>query len=147
MNEKASGRKVEAAQGRLKPFAHQAGTSLAQQRQMSEASEELSATLGKIQAAEGRPKQQGEELAANRQALLREHQCCQALLDMLPAGHLMTDAFGVVREANQAAATILSVQRDSLVGKLVQDYVAEEDRKALRFQLARLRKASRLRDW
>jgi PAS domain S-box-containing protein len=147
VNGKSADRKVEAVPERLKPFAHQAATLPAQQRQMSEASEELSATLGKIQAAEGRPKQQGEELAANRQALLREHKCCQALLDMLPAGYLMTDASGVVREANRGAATILSVQRDSLVGKPVQGYVAEEDRKAFRSQLARLRKASRLQDW
>jgi PAS domain-containing protein len=54
---------------------------------------------------------QNEELAAARQTVETERQRYQELFDFAPDGYLVTNAEGVIQEANRAAAGLLRVSQ------------------------------------
>jgi PAS domain-containing protein len=69
--------------------------------------EELQASLEELQIAEEELQQQQEELAASRYLVEAERQRYQELFNFAPDGYLVTDAHGVIQEANRAAAVLL----------------------------------------
>jgi PAS domain S-box-containing protein len=54
----------------------------------------------------------------------------QELFDFAPDGYLVTDNFGVIREANHAAAALLNTRKEFLPGKPLPFYVRGEERGA-----------------
>jgi PAS domain S-box-containing protein len=64
-------------------------------------------------------------------ALVRERQRYQELFEGAPDGYLMTDARGLIEEANRAARALLGVAQDGPVGKPLVSYLAPGDRQAL----------------
>ncbi|NLX08719.1 MAG: PAS domain-containing protein [Chloroflexi bacterium] len=62
----------------------------------------------------------------------------QPLLDLLHDGYLITDLDLVVQAANPAAARLLQVEPDALVGHSLDTFVAEEDQPAFEALAARL---------
>ncbi len=79
--------------------------------------EELQQTLTELLAAEEELRQQNEELIAIRQAAESERRRYQDLFDFAPDGYLVTDAAGMIQEANCAAEALLAAPPGYLVGK------------------------------
>jgi PAS domain S-box-containing protein len=77
-----------------------------------------------------------------RQALEVERQRYQELFEFAPDGYIVTSAWGTIREVNHAAAILLGVRQDFLVGKPFIVFVAEGDREGLRARLTQLQKGS-----
>ncbi len=97
----------------------------------AEALEELAVAMEELS-------QQNEELCGAQQELEIERQRYQELFEFAPDGYLVTDIHGIIREANQAATTLLHVPQDSLIGKPLSVFVAEGDHRALRTLLLHL---------
>ena len=108
----------------------------------SEALEELSTTLEELHVVSDELSRQNTELAAAHLVAQAERQRYQDLFDFAPDGYLVTDTNGVIREANRAAADLLHVAQELLVGKPLAVYVAENERKAFRDILSTLLKRS-----
>jgi PAS domain S-box-containing protein len=109
--------------------------------------EELQNTVVELQAAEEELRQQQDELIKTRQQVEVERERCAALFDLAPDGYLVTDAAGVIQEANRAAVALLAVSQEVLVGKPLVLWIAKEDRLAFHTQLAHLTQVLRVHDW
>jgi PAS domain S-box-containing protein len=77
-------------------------------------------------------------LIVTRQAVEAERQRYQELFEFAPDGYLVTDAQGMIGEANQVAAALLGVRQDWLSGKPLIVFVVEEDRRVLHTHLRQL---------
>ena len=97
--------------------------------------------------AEEELRQQNEELLAARDALDEARRPYRELFDFTHDGCLVTDANGIVQEANRAATILLQVRRYGLAGKRLVLFVALEDRKRLISLLAEVAKRGRVQDW
>ena len=73
--------------------------------------------------------QQHNELVSTRQALETERQRYQELFDWVPDGYLVTDAYGTIREANRAAALLLNVSPQALIGKSLLPFVVQKEQR------------------
>lgn len=113
----------------------------------AESAEELNALLEELNVAEEELRQQNEELYAARDLLEQERQHYRDLFELAPDGYLVTDTLGVVREANRAAAALLAVAPDRLVGKPLASFVALPDRRAFRRELLPLGEPRRTLGW
>ena len=92
--------------------------------------------------------QQNEELVAARRAVEAQRQRYQELFDFAPDAYLVTDANGTIQEANCAAAILLNISQEFLVGKPLDSFVPQEERNAFRCRLNQLSKKMRLvREW
>ena len=127
------------------PLSPQALAALYQRITMLEASEAI--TEEERDAAEAELRQRTEELIATSQQLATLVQRYHALFALAPDGYLVTDAAGVIAEANQAATLLLGSALEELLGKPLLVYVAPADRQAFQTQLARLRQQARVQDW
>ena len=78
--------------------------------------------------------------------LERERRRYQELFDFAPDGYLVTDAGGIIHEANRAAAALLNAQPLVLHGRPLATYIAPEDRRTFRPYLNRLRHAEHLEE-
>jgi PAS domain S-box-containing protein len=114
---------------------------------LPEAFEELRNTLEELGGAEEELHQQNEELAVTRQGVEAERQRYQELFDFAPDGYLVTNAIGIIQEANRAAAALLAVSQQELLGKPLVVFVAQSDRRAFRLQLSRLPQQEGVQDW
>ena len=103
--------------------------------------EELAIALEELHVAQEELHQQHEEVLATRQKLGAERQRYQELFEFAPDGYLVTNAEGIIQEANRAAATLLRVRQNRLAGKPFMVFVSEEDRKALRTFLTSLQES------
>jgi PAS domain S-box-containing protein len=114
---------------------------------LPEAFEELQTTLEELQVTEEELRQQNEALIAARQIVEAERQRYQELFDFAPDGYLVTDAAGNIQEVNRAAAVLLAVSQNLLIGKPLIIFVAEEERKRFHTQLLQLSGLERVQDW
>jgi PAS domain S-box-containing protein len=74
----------------------------------------------------------------------------KALLDLAGLAYLITDRFGKVSEANTAAADLLGVSPQFLIGKPLASFVPEDDRREFRTRLLELEpspEVTRFRLW
>lgn len=81
---------------------------------------------------------EAERLSAH-QAVEAERWRYQELFEFTPDGCLVTDPEGIIKEANRAAAGLLHIRQDLLVGKSLIVFVAEKEHKLFHSQLSRLR--------
>ena len=141
--------KVEILQQRLQTLRQQKNASPARQPKPStEILEELSTALEELYVAQEELHQQNEELIATRHVIETERQRYQELFEFAPDGYLMTDAQGIIQEANHAAATLLHVRPHRLTSKPLLVFIAEEGRKELRTYLSQLQEKRRTRwEW
>ncbi|HEX8429865.1 MAG TPA: PAS domain-containing protein [Longimicrobium sp.] len=102
-----------------------------------EALAELGLALEELRVSEEELRLQSELLANAQQSLHAERERYRRLFADLPTACIMTDAAGVVREANGAAGELLGIAERSLVGKPLAVFVVESDRAALRSRLVR----------
>ncbi|MCG6657618.1 PAS domain-containing protein [Halomonas campisalis] len=74
---------------------------------------------------------QNEEIAANEQALVDDLTLYRELYDAAPFGYLLVDLEGKVVQGNLAAAELLGIGRDDLVGHPVSTHLLPESRPLL----------------
>jgi PAS domain S-box-containing protein len=106
---------------------------------VQERAAEWAQTVEELQAAEVQLHAQVEELATSRQAIEAERQRYLDLFEFAPDGYLVTSPEGVIREANRAAAALLQVRHDFLVGTPLLLYVAAQSRETFSAHLNRLK--------
>lgn len=104
----------------------------------SEIVEDLKVTLEELRVAEEELRQQNEELAGAHLEIDVERRRYEELFEFAPNAYLVTDAAGIVVQANQAAARLLRVLPRFLPGKALATYVANEDRPRFRALLGAL---------
>jgi PAS domain S-box-containing protein len=106
--------------------------------QVQERTAQLDRANEELRVTEQQLRDQVEELATSRQMLEEERQRYLDMFEFAPDGYLVTDPNGIIREANRAAAVLLQMSQNLLVGKSLPLFVAQADRKTLRADLARL---------
>jgi PAS domain S-box-containing protein len=109
--------------------------------------DELDDAWEELTIAEEELRQQSEEIASSRRALENERQRYFGLFQGAPDGYLVTDASGLVRDANERAVDLLGTRRATLVGKPLAVFVPEEQRQVFRTRLALLSRQPRVEDW
>jgi PAS domain S-box-containing protein len=109
-----------------------------QQPRLEEALEELRTSIEELQVAEEELRVQNDALIQTRIEVEAERQRYHDLFEFAPDGYIVTSVAGVIREANQATASILSINRKFLIGKPFFNFIAEEDRSVLRSKLNEL---------
>ena len=107
---------------------------------LQEALEELIVTKEEL-------REQHEELLVTRYDAEAAYERYATLLALVPDGHVVTNAMGIIAEANPAAAALLEVSREVLIGKPLALYVAQEDRQTFRTQLSCLPTQGWAQDW
>jgi PAS domain S-box-containing protein len=107
----------------------------------------LQRRLGERHIAAEELRQQNDELVETRQTLevVRAHY--EALFALAPEGYLVTNAMGIIREANHTAAALLGVPPEALVGKPLIAFIAQHDRRVFHAQMSRLMKHKRVQAW
>ncbi|HEX7240781.1 MAG TPA: PAS domain-containing protein [Longimicrobiaceae bacterium] len=141
-------RYIESTSFRLDDLVRRARTAGPPDRSLLDQSlEELSSTLEELRVSEEELRAQTEGMAASRGQLEAELQRYRDLFRLAPDPYLVTDADGVIREANAAASALLGVREEALPGKPLVVFVPEEDRKAFRTQLPWLFETERLTGW
>ncbi|HAX78910.1 MAG TPA: transcriptional regulator [Cyanobacteria bacterium UBA11372] len=108
---------------------------------------ELGIVSEELQVAVEELCQQNEELAVVQLELQAERQRYQDLFELAPEAYLVTDAAGKIREANRAAALLLNISEQHLIGKPLVVFVASEERWNFRNELNRQQTNSRIQDW
>jgi PAS domain S-box-containing protein len=130
---------IQGVQGRYEAIRQNAeNASIPTQNLLAEAITDLGITLEELQVTAEELYQQNAELLTARQDLEAERQRYQMLFELAPDSYLVTDAKGVIQEANRAAEILLNVPRSLLAGKPLVVFVALADRPSLRTQLAQL---------
>ncbi|NJM74656.1 MAG: PAS domain-containing protein [Acaryochloridaceae cyanobacterium RU_4_10] len=99
---------------------------------------EMSNTLEALQATAEELSQQSTELLATRQDLETKRQHYQALFELAPDAYLVTDAKGIIQEANCASEALLKLHRDLLVGNPLAVFAPPARRTFFRTQLEQL---------
>ncbi|HEY9845862.1 MAG TPA: diguanylate cyclase, partial [Candidatus Caenarcaniphilales bacterium] len=100
----------------------------ASQALLAEACEKLETALEELQVLE-------EELSAACEVAEAERQRYEDLFEFAPDAYLVTDGYGMIREANYAAARLLNAAQSFLVGKPLSNFVARSQRRSFRSQL------------
>jgi PAS domain S-box-containing protein len=83
-------------------------------------------------------RQQNEELIQTQHLLEAEREHYQDLFELAPDGYLVTNADGIIQEANAAAAKLLNVSKQFLVGKGMINFISLEERQHFRSELNQL---------
>ncbi|TBR59628.1 PAS domain-containing sensor histidine kinase [Westiellopsis prolifica IICB1] len=109
--------------------------------------EELNTALEELRVAEEEIRQQNEELKNTRYALEVERQRYKELFDFAPDAYLLTNTEGKVLEANRTATSLFKISQKYIKGKLLINFVPENQRRAFRFQLIRLQQFKQIQDW
>jgi PAS domain S-box-containing protein len=107
---------------------------------LSEAVEELTATVEELQAMKA-------DLTQSQQAVMTSRQRYQALFEGVPEAYRVTDAHGLIQAANRLAAHLCNIGRSQLAGLPLGGFMAQDLRRAFRAQLARSRTGAAGREW
>lgn len=131
-------RQIEVARRQLAQIRQRANTLQPSPELGREALAHVADVLDYLQAAVAEISLQHIELAAARHILEAERQRYRELFEFAPDGYLVTDPFGLIREANRSAAHLLQLFQSDLVGKPVSLFIEAADRQAFWAVLARL---------
>jgi two-component system cell cycle sensor histidine kinase/response regulator CckA len=93
---------------------------------------------GKRRARTADQHPQNEELTAAHLELDRERQRYRELFDHAPDAHLVTDARGIIREANQSASELFQIPHSNLLGKALVTCIGRDERPRFRSLLTNL---------
>ncbi|MBA3496339.1 MAG: response regulator [Gemmatimonadales bacterium] len=103
----------------------------------SEEVEALLVAVEGLRVTEEELRQQNEKLTVTHLSVEEERQRYQQLFHYAPDAYLLTDLYGIVREANRSAARLLGVEPRFMPGKALVSFVAIEDRPRIRAELSR----------
>jgi PAS domain-containing protein len=107
----------------------------------------LTVSLEELKVAEEELQQQNEELMATRDAVESTSRYFRRLFDEAPIAYIITDAVGIIRHANHAAAVLLKRPAELLERKPLLAYVPLERRGAFREAINRLPLVDSAHDW
>ncbi|BAZ50549.1 putative transcriptional regulator, Crp/Fnr family protein [Nostoc sp. NIES-4103] len=113
---------------------------------LPQAFKELYSNSKMVQLAAEELYEQNEELIKTRNLLEAERQRYQDLFEFAPDGYLVTNAEGIIREANVSAAKLFNVPKQFLVGKPMIQFIRLEDRQCFRNEINNLSRADRVRE-
>jgi two-component system, cell cycle sensor histidine kinase and response regulator CckA len=103
-----------------------------------EAIAECSIILDELHIATEKLQTQNEELLANRQMLALERQRYKELFDFAPDGYLVTNAEGVIQQANCAATVLFNLNKNLVIGRSLILFVDEAGQASFQSQLEQL---------
>ncbi|HZS00670.1 MAG TPA: PAS domain S-box protein [Chloroflexota bacterium] len=118
-----------------------------QQPLPAEAFADLDTALDQLEAAQEEIRQQADELTAADEALQAERQRYHELFQFAPDSYLVTDARGVIQEANQAACALLNTSYALLARKGLVLFVAQADQRAFVSYLQSARRGAGVVEW
>ncbi|MBD2359072.1 PAS domain S-box protein [Tolypothrix sp. FACHB-123] len=110
---------------------------------LPKAFEELHHSSKTLQLAVEELYHQNEELIRSQNFLETERQRYQDLFESAPDAYLMTNASGIIQEANQKAAKLLNISQQFLVGKPIINFVPIAERQPVRSEINRLAESDR----
>ena len=124
------------------------------QKQVVEVIEEMAAALGNLQLIYEEMQTSLEAsdvvesgLLEQNQSAIAERQHYYDLFQFCPEAYLVTDANGLILDANCAIAQLLKIPQSYLPGKPLAAFVAQGDRSCFRTLLNQLSKASNVQNW
>lgn len=91
--------------------------------------------------------QHNHKLSLADQTVEASRQCYQALLEFIPNACLLTDAAGIIQEANSAAAKLLKLRHSLLIGKSLAAFVSPETRQPFEAQVQQLQHRPWKQEW
>ncbi|BAU15525.1 PAS/PAC sensor signal transduction histidine kinase [Leptolyngbya sp. NIES-3755] len=109
--------------------------------------EELFSALEELSIAEEELRQQNEMLAVAQSDIETERQRYQELFEFAPDAYLVTDLYGVIREANRIAVRLFNVTHRHLTQKPLANFITEDQRQAFRSVLNQLPTIQRVQEW
>lgn len=109
--------------------------------------EDLLVVVEELQVAEEELRLQHEELNVSDFRLVVERQRYQELFDFAPDAYLVTDLDSKIQEANQAAARLLGVPSEGLIGKPLAVFVPPAARSSFRSKLTQLKFTQQPQNW
>lgn len=114
---------------------------------LSEALEELGASLEELRVSQEVLHQQNQELLEAHMSLEAERKRYRELFEFAPDGYLLTDTNGKIQEANHAASVLLNLPQKNLIGKPLSRFIPKCQRRVFWHQLEHLRRVERLQEW
>jgi PAS domain S-box-containing protein len=99
---------------------------------------DLETTVERLRVAEEDLRVQNDELVRSRHDVEGALTRYRELFEMAPDPYIVTDARGIIREANSAAARLLGAPHDRLLGSPLVAFVAGAERRAFRLALLKL---------
>jgi PAS domain S-box-containing protein len=109
---------------------------------MEIAVEDLRVTLEELRVADEELRRQNDMLVVAHTQVEVERQRYRDLFELAPDAYLVTDAYGVVTEANQSASRLLGTAPRYLQGRLLANYVVREHRSDFRGLISRMTRNS-----
>jgi len=107
---------------------------------------ELGSASEMVQKATEELYQQNQQLIQTRDLVEGERQHYRDLFEEAPDGYLVTNAEGVIQEANRAAVTLLGIAPQFLVGKHMINFIPTEIRNRFRSELNQLAECDRFKE-
>jgi PAS domain S-box-containing protein len=109
--------------------------------------QQLSAVTEALSSAEKEIHTKHTETLIAREDAEQERLRYQELFDLSPEAHLVTDALGIVRQANRAAVILLNLTPQYLHGKPLVNFVSSDDRSSFRQQLRQVHVTGTTQRW
>ena len=110
---------------------------------LSESLEELNVAIEELQVSQEELYQQNQALAVVTEEVAVERQRYQNLFELAPDGYLVTNAEGIIVEANRVTAAMLRMSQNYLIGKPLALFIAADERQAFRRDLIQLKQIDR----
>jgi PAS domain S-box-containing protein len=98
--------------------------------------EELQQTIEELQIIEEELRQQNQQLLIAHELAELERNRYHQLFELTPYCYLVTDKLGIIKNANQTASTLLSIEKQYLIGKPIIVFIAPKYRQQFTCQIA-----------
>lgn len=108
---------------------------------------ELGIASEQLEVAAQMLQQQNQKLSLADQSVEASRQRYQALLEFIPDACLLTDAAGMIQEANSAAVKLLNPSQSLLIGRSLTAFVTRETRQQFQTELQQLQQRPWKQKW
>jgi len=112
-----------------------------------EVADELRALVQELQTVHDQLRRQTAELEQARAVITAERARFRELFEIAREGYVLTDPAGTIRECNRAAAAMLNIPAEYLVGKPLAVFVDPVDRRDFRVRIYRARAETADQEW
>lgn len=139
---------VQALQGRLnKLYENMTPFEMQQPTFLPIALKELGITSEELHVAAEELSRQSDLVVGFQQQLQEQSQRYEDLLEFIPDAYLVTDIVGKILEANRAAARLLNLKQERLLGKLLINFIPIEQRSKFRSKLSQIHQGNRIHNY
>lgn len=109
---------------------------------------QVAITLEELQVTTEELEIKNQELIVKNNQIEIEKKRYQELFELTPECYIVTDKFGIIKEANQAARNLFNQIGNWLIGKPIFSLVSDDNRQVFRQQLYQLRECpDKISDW